>query len=227
MKEKSLPFFPQTLARLTILGQCVAQGYCFRRNSELQTGGQLHATQDAQRIFGESRRCVAQYPCIKVAASVEGIAKLPRVRIPGHRVYGEVSSCKRLVDRHAGIDLSRQPRKGCAISGYTGGNGKIDRQALQFEDLECFPDELHGEVLSQQRMDLTGLEPNDFDIQILRLSTEHKIAYAAADQPGPSASTTNGVCDTAKDLPEVGIFKAKADRHSDHRFTEKRRGFFR
>ena len=76
-------------------------------------------------------------------------------------------------------------------------------------------------------MDLTGLEPSDLDIQILRLSTEHKVADTAADHPNPSTSATNGVLDAAKDLSEVGIFKTKAGRHLDHRFTEEHCGFFR
>ncbi|HET9394500.1 MAG TPA: hypothetical protein VFO36_00480, partial [Nitrospiraceae bacterium] len=107
------------------------------------------------------------------------------------------------------------------------GNGKIDRQTLQLKDLECFPDELHGEVLRQQRMDLTGWEPNDFDVQIPGLSTEHKVADTTADEPDPSSSTTNDVLNSAKELPEVGIFKTKAGRHLDHRFAEERRGLFR
>ncbi|BFU90634.1 MAG: hypothetical protein NTAFB01_18210 [Nitrospira sp.] len=76
-------------------------------------------------------------------------------------------------------------------------------------------------------MDLTGREPNDFDVQIPRLSTEREIADRAADEPDPSTPTTNGLFNAAKGLSEVGIFKTKAGRHLDHRFTEKRRGFFR
>jgi hypothetical protein len=65
--------------------------------------------------------------------------------------------------------LFRQAGEGYVFSGYAGRNGKIDGEALQLEDLECFSDELHGKTLSQQCMDLTGLEPNDFDVQIPRL----------------------------------------------------------
>jgi hypothetical protein len=71
---------------------------------------------------------------------------------------------------------------------------------LQFEDLERFPDELNGEVFSQQCVDLTGREANDFDVQIPGLSPEHEISDRSADQPNPSAPTTNGMFNTAKDF---------------------------
>ena len=100
-------------------------------------------------------------------------------------------------------------------------------EALQPEDLERFSDELHGEVLSQQCMDLTGWESNDFDVQIPGLSTEHEIANRAADQPDPSSSTTNSLLNAVKNLLEDGVFKTKAGRHLDHRFAENVAGFFR
>jgi hypothetical protein len=98
---------------------------------------------------------------------------------------------------------------------------------MQLEDLERFSDELNGEVLSEQCMDLTGREIDDFEIQITGLATECEIADTAADQPDPSAPTTDCIFNTAKDFPESGVFQAKAGRHLDHRFTKKHRGFFR
>ena len=37
---------------------------------------------------------------------------------------------------------------------YAGGNGNIDGQALQLEHAKGLPNELHGEVFSEQRMEL-------------------------------------------------------------------------
>lgn len=98
---------------------------------------------------------------------------------------------------------------------------------MQLEDLKRFPDELHGELLGQQRVNLTGRQPNDFDVQISGLSTEREVTDAAPDQPNPSSPATNGVFNPMKDLPEVGIFKTKTGRHLDHRVAEERRSFFR
>ena len=98
---------------------------------------------------------------------------------------------------------------------------------MQLEDLKCFPDELHGELFGQQRVDLTGRQPNDFDIQIPRLSTEREITDAAPDQPDPSSPATNGEFNPAQDVPEVGIFKTEMGRHLDHRVAEELRSFFR
>jgi hypothetical protein len=102
---------------------------------------------------------------------------------------------------------------GRVVSEPAGRNGKIDRQPLQLEDLKRFPDELDGEVFSQQRMDWTGRQANDFDVQIPGLPTEREVADAASDQPDPSAPATNDLLNTAKRLPERGIFQAKAGRH--------------
>jgi hypothetical protein len=172
-------------------------------------------------------RYVAQYPSIQVAAAVEGIAKLHGVGIPGHRVYRKIPPGKRLVDRHAGIGLSLRARKGCVVGGPAGGNGKIDWQTLQLEDLEGFSDELDGEVLGQQSVDVAGRQSDDFNVQIPRLSTEREIADRAANQPDSSSPTANGVFDTSKNFPEVGIVKTKAGRHLDPRFAEECRSFFR
>lgn len=110
---------------------------------------------------------------------------------------------------------------------HAGGNGQIDRQALQLEDFERFSDELNRELFSQQCVDLTGREPDDFDVQIPGLSTEHEIADTAPDQPDSATPTTDRLFNTAKDFSEGGIGKPKAGRHLDHRFTKEHRGFFR
>jgi hypothetical protein len=72
---------------------------------------------------------------------------------------------------------------------------------VQLENLERFPDELNGKVLSQQCVDLTGREADDFEVQISRLPTEREIPDRAADQPDPSASAPDCVFDTSKDFP--------------------------
>jgi hypothetical protein len=119
---------------------------------------------------------VAQDVRAKVTATVERIAKLRSVRVPGHGIDGEVASRKRFVDRHAGIGLSCEARAGCAVDEWTGGNGNVYRQTLQLEHLEGFSDELDGEVFREYRVDLTGGEAGNFDVQIAGTSAEDEIA---------------------------------------------------
>jgi hypothetical protein len=98
---------------------------------------------------------------------------------------------------------------------------------MQLEDLKRVSDELNGEVLGKQSMNLIGREADDFKIQITGLVTERQVSDTAADQPDFSTPATDCIFNTTQDLQEGWIFQAKTGQHLDHRFTEERRGFFR
>ena len=76
-------------------------------------------------------------------------------------------------------------------------------------------------------MELAGRQPGDFEVQIAWLPTKHEVAYAAADEPRPSAGTTNELFNLTKRSRKPGSLDAKANRHLQFRLPQKLRRFFR
>jgi hypothetical protein len=173
----------------------------------------MHAAQDAKRVFSETFRYVAQHMCIEIGPTVEGVAELQRVWIPGHRIHGEIAPRQRLVYVHVRIGLSEQSCGGLVLCEQAGGNGNIDGQALQLEYAKGLADELHGEMFCEQRMEAARRQPGNFDVQIVRLPAKYEVAYTAADQPHPTAGTANELFNVPQRTRERRILDAKADRH--------------
>ena len=125
---------------MPVLRQCLAESNRLQCGSQHESCGQLHAAQDAQRVFGETFRHVAQHVRIKVGPAVEGIAEFQGIWVPGHGVHGEIAPRQRLVDVHVGVGLPQQSLGGFVVGEHAGGNGNIDGQAPQLEHAKGLPD---------------------------------------------------------------------------------------
>ena len=62
------------------------------------------------------------------------------------------------------------------VGEHAGRYGDIDRQTLQLKYTKGFSDELDGELLCEQRMQLARRKSGNLEVQIARLSTEHQIS---------------------------------------------------
>jgi hypothetical protein len=63
----------------------------------------------------------------------------------------------------------------------TGGGGDIDGQPLQLEYTEGLANELDRKLLFKEGMELSGRQPEHFEVQILWLAAEDEIADRSAD----------------------------------------------
>ena len=103
----------------------------------------------------------------------------------------------------------------------------MNGRAIQLEHAKGLADELQGEVFCEQRMELARRQPGNFEVQIGRLPTEHKVAYAATDQPRPAAGAANQLFNLAQWPRERRVLDAKANGHLQRRLPQKLRRFFR
>jgi len=213
LEQEFFPFSPEPFARLPVLRHGLTESHCLRRGGQSKPCGQLHTAQDAKRVFGETIRYVAEYVRIEIGPTVEGVVELQCVRIPGHRIHGEIAPGQRFVDVHVRVGLSQRARGGLVVGEQAGGNGNIDGQALQLEDAKGLADELHGEMFREQRMELTRRQPGNFDVQIVRLPAQYEVAYTTADQPHPTAGMANELFNVPQRSSERRILDTKADRH--------------
>jgi hypothetical protein len=83
---------------------------------------------------------------------------------------------------------------------------------LQLEYTEGSPDELHGKMFRQQRMEPAWREPEDFEVKIVGLPAKHEIPHTAADQPGATAGSANQLLNAAQRPRKRGILNAEANR---------------
>ena len=142
-------------------------------------------------------------------------------------VCGEIALRQRLVDVHIWIGLPQQSLGGFVVGEHAGGNGNIDGLALQLEQANRLPDELHGEAFCGQCMELARRQPRNFKVQIARLPAEREIAHAAADQPRPAAGAVYPLLDLTHLLREGRVLDAKTSRHLQRCLPQRLRRFFR
>jgi hypothetical protein len=161
------------------------------------SGDQLHAAQDTQRVFGKPIRGMAQHAGGEVGPAVEWIAEFQGVGVPGHRVDREIAPAQCLINVHLRVCLTEQARYGLMVGRKTGGEGNVDGQSLQLEHAEGLAHELHSKLSFEQGMEWSGRQPEDFEIQILRLPAHDEVADRSADHPRPSACLANRLLDSA------------------------------
>ena len=152
---------------------------------ELQTCRELNRTQHAQAVVAEGAWVDhAQALGVQIVTPPMRVQVLPRQRVPGDGVHGEVAAPRGLRQRQrriAGDDESP-----VAAAGLRFGARQGDVERTELEDREAGPDAVDRPQCRKHCPQSVRGEAEDFDVDVLRRDFQQVVAHPAADDERPA-----------------------------------------
>ena len=181
-EQQLRPLLHQALRGKVDLRERRAKGDGLRGHGELETGGELHRAQDAQRVFGELCGHVPQHLGLEVGAAAPGIDELAGRGIPEDRVERKVAPLGGVFRRHRRVRLDLEIRMLHAGAVLAARHGDVDRQVLELGHAEGRADGHDPELAAQGGLDRARTQAVDLDVEIGDGHAHQSVAHATADE---------------------------------------------
>ncbi len=119
-------------------------------DGQIEAAGELHASQDAQRIFAKRIAGGAQHAIFQIFAAAEEIEKFIRDGIEGHRVDREIAAAGGFLGRDLRIERREEIAMRAADFAVAARDAEIVNAAAgdgQFHDAEALTDQIDAAVM--------------------------------------------------------------------------------
>ena len=188
LRQQLAPLLEEPLGRQVLDRHRPADRHRLRRGVEVEARRELHAAQDAQRVFREARRDVAEDARAEVRPAAVRILEAFRERVVVERVDREVAPRGGVPHGHRGVREDVEPAVARAALRLAPRQRDVDVEVLDLEHAEGRAARVEGVRRAERPAQRLRRDAEDLEVHVLhaRLAQE-EVAHAAPDHQRPPA----------------------------------------